>query len=268
MEFSQPELRRYLRHFALPDFGLRGQQRLRDGSALVVGAGGLGCPMLQYLVAAGVGRIGIADGDRVDESNLHRQILYTLADVGRLKAEVARERLNALNPHVQIDVYPERLTRHNALEITGKYDVVADGTDNFPTRYLLNDACVLSGKPHVWAALFRYEAQLSVFNLLQPDGLRGPTYRDLFPTPPAPGSAPDCAEAGVLGVLPGIVGAMQANEAIKILSGVGEVMGGRLWLFDSGTGESRVVKLVKRPELQVVRELIDYEAFCEAKKLE
>lgn len=262
MEFSSPELRRYMRHFSLPDFGFPAQQRLHRGSVLVVGAGGLGCPALQYLAAAGIGRIGIIDGDRVDESNLHRQILYTLDDVGRWKTEVARERLTALNPHVRIEIYTERITRHNALKIIEQYDVVADGTDNFPTRYLLADACFLLQKPHVWAALFRYEAQLSVFNWLQADGSRGPGYRDLFPVPPAPGSVPDCAEAGVLGVLPGIVGAMQANEVIKITSGVGAPLSGRLWLFDSAAAVMRTVNIAKRPDLPAVAELIDYEAFC------
>jgi sulfur-carrier protein adenylyltransferase/sulfurtransferase len=219
-DFSREELARYARHFVLPEFGIEGQRRLKNSSVLVVGAGGLGCPMLLYLAAAGVGRIGIVDPDRVDDSNLQRQVLYTTSDVGKYKVEAAKERLLALNPHIKIETYPFGLTSANALKIMGLYDLVADGTDNFPTRYLVNDACVLLGKVNVYASIFRFEGQVSVFNFSKNKEERGVNYRDIFPTPPPPGLVPDCAEGGVLGVLPGIIGSMQASEVIKILSGV------------------------------------------------
>jgi molybdopterin/thiamine biosynthesis adenylyltransferase/rhodanese-related sulfurtransferase len=260
-ELLSTELTRYARHFNLPEFGLEGQKRLKAGSALVVGAGGLGSPLLLYLAAAGVGRIGIVDFDRVDESNLQRQVLYDTADLGMLKTEAARERLSRLNPHVRIDVYTEAITRENALDIIADYDVVADGADNFPTRYLVNDACVLAGKVNVYGAIFRFEGQVSVFNYPDGTGGRGPNYRDLFPTPPPPELAPNCAEGGVLGVLPGIIGSMQASEVIKVLAGVGRPLAGRLFLFDAAEFSSRILNIPKNPEL-VIRELIDYEQFC------
>lgn len=261
-DFSETERDRYARHFALPGFGEEGQRRLKTGSVLVVGAGGLGSPLLLYLAAAGVGHIGIIDPDRVSRSNLQRQVLYTEADLGRLKVEAARERLLTLNPEVRIDIYPERFTRHNALALVAQYDVLADGADNFPTRYLSNDACVIGGKVNVHAAIFRYEGQVSVFNLPNRDGARGVQYRDLFPTPPAPDAVPDCAEGGVLGVLPGIVGSIQALEVIKVLSGVGEPLAGRLLIMDATTFWVRTIPIRPNPDLKPLSELTDYEVFC------
>jgi sulfur-carrier protein adenylyltransferase/sulfurtransferase len=261
-DFSRAELARYARHFVLPEFGMEGQRRLKNSSVLVVGAGGLGCPMLLYLAAAGVGRIGIVDPDRVDDSNLQRQVLYTTSDVGKYKVEAAKERLLALNPHITIETYPFGLMSDNALKIIELYDLVADGTDNFPTRYLVNDACVLQGKVNVYASIFRFEGQVSVFNFSKNEGERGVNYRDIFPTPPPPGLVPDCAEGGVLGVLPGIIGSMQASEVIKILSGVGEPLAGRLFIFDAADFTTRVLKLSKSPNYQPITELIDYDMFC------
>jgi sulfur-carrier protein adenylyltransferase/sulfurtransferase len=263
--FTQQELARYARHFALPDFGVDGQKKLKNSRVLVVGAGGLGCPVLLYLAAAGVGHIGIIDGDVVDDSNLQRQVLYTVADVGKQKAVAARERLLAMNPHIEIEVYCEHLTSDNALRIISKYDVVADGTDNFPTRYLVNDACVLAGKVNVYASIFRFEGQISVFNLTNTEGERGVNYRDIFPTPPPSGLIPDCAEGGVLGVLPGIIGTMQASEVIKVLTGIGEPLAGRLFLFDAQTFTAKSLKVKKNPQYQPIERLIDYEIFCGVK---
>lgn len=261
MEFTSEEMSRYARHFVIPGFGTEGQARLKAGRVLVIGAGGLGSPLLLYLAAAGVGRIGIVDFDVVDQSNLQRQILYSTNDIGRPKAEVAREKILALNPHIRVDVYAFALQSDNALELFSKYDVVADGTDNFPTRYLVNDACVLSGKVNVYASIFRFEGQVSVFNLPQADGKRGHNYRDLYPAPPPPEMIPNCAEGGVLGVLPGIIGSMQASEVIKVLSGIGEPLSGRLLLFDAAAFTSRVMKFPQNPELKIT-ELVDYEDFC------
>lgn len=258
---SAEELRRYARHLALPEFGRQGQERARQARVLVVGAGGLGSPMLLYLAAAGIGRIGIVDFDRVEETNLQRQVLYTMQDIGKLKAVIAREKLLALNPHVEVEVYEQQLTSENALGIISKYDIVADGTDNFPTRYLVNDACVLAGKVNVYASIFRFEGQVSVFNYPQEDGSRGVNYRDLFPTPPPPELVPNCAEGGVLGVLPGIIGSMQASEVIKVATGVGEPLSGKLFLFDAASFTSRILKIRKNPDL-VIERLIDYEQFC------
>lgn len=258
---SPEELRRYARHLALPEFGREGQEKARQASVLVVGAGGLGSPMLLYLAAAGIGRIGIADFDRVDETNLQRQILYTMEDIGKPKAATAREKLLALNPYIEVEAYNQQLNSENALDIISQYDIVADGTDNFPTRYLVNDACVLAGKVNVYASIFRFEGQVSVFNFPQADGSRGPNYRDLFPTPPPPELVPNCAEGGVLGVLPGIIGSMQAAEVIKVAAGVGEPLSGKLFLFDATTFTSRILKIRKDPSLAIER-LIDYEQFC------
>jgi sulfur-carrier protein adenylyltransferase/sulfurtransferase len=263
--FSQQELARYARHFALPDFGMEGQIKLKNSRVLVVGAGGLGCPVLLYLAAAGVGHIGIIDGDVVDDSNLQRQVLYTIADVGKPKAVAAKERLLAMNPHINIEVYYEHLTSENALGIISKYDVVADGTDNFPTRYLVNDACVLTGKVNVYASIFRFEGQISVFNLTNSEGERGVNYRDIFPTPPPAGLIPDCAEGGVLGVLPGIIGSMQASEVIKVLTNIGEPLAGRLFLFDAQTFTAKSLKIKKNLHYQPIEKLIDYEIFCGVK---
>jgi molybdopterin/thiamine biosynthesis adenylyltransferase/rhodanese-related sulfurtransferase len=254
---------RYRRHLSLPEIGLEGQQRLLSGSVLLVGAGGLGCPAAQYLAAAGVGRIGLVDDDVVARSNLQRQILYATTDVGRPKVEVAQERLSGLNPDVRIDAYQTRLDSSNALELFAEYDIVVDGTDNFPTRYLTNDACVLLGKPNVHGSIFRFEGQASVF-----DASRGPCYRCLYPEPPPPGAVPSCAEGGVLGILPGTIALVQATETIKLLTGLGEPLYGRLLHYDALDMAWREFKMQKDPgcpicgESPTIRELIDYEGFC------
>ena len=266
--FSKEELERYSRHLIIPEFNIEGQKKLKQARVLVVGTGGLGAPLLLYLTAAGVGTIGIVDFDIVDKSNLQRQVLFTTNDVGRPKVEAAKERLIALNPNVRFEVYNTRLESTNALDIISQFDVIADGTDNFPTRYLVNDACVLAGKVNVFASIFRFEGQASVFNYLYPDGSRGPNYRDLFPTPPPPGLVPSCAEGGVIGVLPGILGSIQANEVIKVISGVGEPLAGRFFQFDAAEFKTRIFKISKDPENPLTganatqTELIDYEFFC------
>lgn len=268
-DLSPAETRRYQRQLSLPDFGTSGQRRLKAASVLVVGTGGLGSPLLTYLAAAGVGRIGLVDFDRVEASNLHRQTLFTDADEGRPKVAVARERLQALNPLVDVQAYDEPLSRENALELIRDYDLVADGTDNFRTRYLVNDACVLLDKPNVYASIFRFEGQVSVFHALLSGGRRGPNYRDLFPSPPPPGSVPDCAEGGVLGVLPGILGCLQANEVIKLLTGLGEPLIGRLLLVDALSMRFREFKFQPDPANPLtgrhpsIRELVDYDEFCD-----
>lgn len=258
---SPAEKSRYARHLAIPEFGIQGQHKLKEAGVLVIGSGGLGSPLLLYLAAAGVGHLGIVDFDTVDESNLQRQVLFSMDDIGQPKAETAKKKLQALNPHIRITVYPDRFTTDNARELVRQYDVVADGTDNFPTRYLTNDACVLEDKVNVYASIFRFEGQVSVFNYPQPDGSRGPNYRDLFPTPPPPGMVPSCAEGGVLGVLPGIIGSMQASEVIKVITGVGEPLSGRLFLFDAASFTTRILKIKKDPALRI-EGLVDYEAFC------
>ena len=226
--FTISEQNYYARQLSLPELGPKGQQKLKDACVLVIGAGGLGCPILTYLTAAGVGRLGIVDFDRVDMSNLHRQVLYTTDDVGQLKAEVAAKRLGAQNPHVRIQVYTEGLVKDNALKIIADYDLVVDGSDNFPTRYLVNDACVLLNKPLVFGSIYKFEGQVSVFNYQG-----GPTYRCLYPTQPNEGEIPNCAEIGVLGILPGVVGSLQAMEAIKLITGLGEVLTGKLLVYDA-----------------------------------
>jgi adenylyltransferase/sulfurtransferase len=257
------EIARYGRHLTLPEVGMEGQQRLRDAAVLLVGAGGLGSPLGLYLAAAGVGRIGLVDFDRVELSNLQRQILYGTADVGQPKLDVARRRLEDLNPHVAIETHDTRLEASNARSILKGYDVIVDGTDNFPTRYLVNDACVLLGKPNVYGSIFRFEGQVSVF-----DARRGPCYRCLYPEPPAPGDVPNCAEGGVLGVLPAVVGALQANETIKWILGAGEPLLGRLLLFDALEMRFRELRLRKDPDCALcgpratVRELTDEAAAC------
>ena len=266
--FSKAELERYSRHLIIPEFNIEGQRKLKEAKVLVVGTGGLGAPLIQYLSAAGVGTIGIVDFDVVDDSNLQRQVLFTNADVGRPKVEVAKERIEAQNPFIQIITYNTQLTSENALEIIRDYDVVADGTDNFPTRYLVNDACVLSDKVNVYASIFRFDGQVSVFNHLHEDGTRGPNYRDLFPSPPPPGLVPSCAEGGVLGVLPGIIGSLQANEVIKVITGIGEPLSGRMFIFDALSFETRTLNLRKDEKNPLngknptQTELIDYEMFC------
>ncbi|SMO52305.1 molybdopterin-synthase adenylyltransferase MoeB [Fodinibius sediminis] len=268
IEFSSEELGHYSRHLSIPEFGLEGQKKLKAARVLAVGTGGLGAPMLQYLAAAGVGTIGLVDFDKVEASNLHRQVLFGASDVGRSKVAVAKERLREINPHIDIHVHELRLSSENALEVIKDYDVVADGTDNFPTRYLINDACVMLDKPNVHGSIFQFEGQISVFNYVNDKGERGPNYRDLFPEPPPPGLVPSCAEAGVLGVLPGIIGCLQASEVIKVITGIGRPLTGELFLFDAQEFSTRKVKVTKNkdnpltgenPELT---ELIDYEAFC------
>lgn len=268
IEFSGEELGHYSRHLSIPEFGMEGQKKLKAAKVLAVGTGGLGAPMLQYLAAAGVGTIGIVDFDKVEASNLHRQVLFGASDVGRPKVEVAKERLQQINPHINIQVHQTRLTSDNALEILKDYDVVADGTDNFPTRYLINDACVMLDKPNVHGSIFQFEGQVSVFNYVDQEDDRGPNYRDLFPEPPPPGLVPSCAEAGVLGVLPGIIGCLQASEVIKIITGIGSPLSGQLFLFDAQDFSTRKVNVNKNKDNPLtgenpeITELIDYEAFC------
>lgn len=259
--FSAAEQVRYARHFVLPGFGREAQMRLKNSRVLVIGAGGLGCPILLYLTAAGVGKIGIVDFDRVEESNLQRQVLFGVEDIGLPKAEAARARLSKLNPHIQLEVFNRMLTRENVLDLFQGYDVIADGSDNFPTRYLVNDACVITGKPLVHGAISAFEGQVAVFNALLPDGSRSPNYRDLFPEPPQPGTVQNCAEGGVLGVLPGIIGSLQAGEVLKLISGVGEPLLGKLLLFDAASCHNMTITY-KKQYLTPITELIDYEGFC------
>jgi adenylyltransferase/sulfurtransferase len=260
---SNEEIARYGRHLSLPEVGVEGQRRLKAASVLMIGTGGLGAPTGMYLAAAGIGRMGIVDFDVVEASNLQRQIIHGTADIGRPKIESARDRLNDINPNVEIETYETRLTSDNALELIAKYDIVVDGTDNFPTRYLVNDACVISGKPNVYGSIFRFEGQASVFW-----AEKGACYRCLYPEPPPPGLVPSCAEGGVLGVLPGIVGAIQANETIKIILGAEDILVNRLLLFDAWQMKFRELKLRKDPSCPVcgenptVTKLIDYEEFC------
>lgn len=268
IEFSKEELARYNRHIIIPDFGLDAQKKLKAAKVLVVGSGGLGSPLLLYLAAAGVGTIGIVDFDVVDDSNLQRQVLYGVENVGTPKVEAAKKRLQQLNPHITIVTYNTQLTSKNALEIVREYDVVADGTDNFPTRYLVNDASVITGKPNVYASIFQFEGQVAVFNYTDKNGVTGPNYRDLYPAPPDPGLIPNCAEGGVLGVLPGIIGTLQANEVIKVITGVGETLSGRFFVFDALTFETRTLKITKNKNTPEIKELIDYEQFCGIKAVE
>jgi len=259
------ELRRYARHFSLPEIGEAGQRRLRAARVVLVGAGGLGSPAALYLAAGGVGVLGIVDDDRVDETNLQRQVLFGTSDLGRPKSEAAAERLRDLNPHVRVERFGQRLTAANALEILREFDVVVDGSDNFPTRYLVNDACVLLGKPDVYGAIFRFEGQVSVFSRGA-----GPCYRCLFRDPPPPDLIPSCEQAGVMGVVPGIVGSLQALETVKLITGAGEPLIGRLLLFDGLPARFRELPIRRDPDCPVcgdrptIRELIDYDAFCGA----
>ena len=260
---TREELTRYARHVILPDVGIDGQRRLKAARVLCVGAGGLGSPATMYLAAAGVGTLGIVDFDDVDASNLQRQILHDTAGTGRPKVESARDRLKAINPNVGIEMHHLRLTSANALDIMSRYDVVLDGADNFPTRYLVNDACVLLGKPNAFGAIFRFEGQASVFA-----AKNGPCYRCIYPEPPPPGLVPSCAEAGVFGVLPGIIGTIQATETIKLILAAGETLVGRLLVYDAMRMAFRELKVPKDPDCAVcgarptVRTLVDYEAFC------
>ncbi|MER3514919.1 MAG: molybdenum cofactor biosynthesis protein MoeB [Chloroflexota bacterium] len=262
VELSNEEIRRYSRHLIMPEVALAGQKKLKTASVLLVGAGGLGSPLALY-AAAGIGRIGLVDYDVVDATNLQRQVIHGTKAIGRSKLESAKERMLDLNPFIQVDTYETVLTSENALDILRDYDVIVDGTDNFPTRYLVNDACVLLGKPNVYGSIFRFEGQVSVFYAKE-----GPCYRCLFPTPPPPGLVPSCAEGGVLGILPGTIGTLQATETIKLILGIGEPLIGRLLLYDALQMRFEEVKLRKNPKCPVcgenptVTQLIDYEAFC------
>jgi sulfur-carrier protein adenylyltransferase/sulfurtransferase len=256
-ELSADEVRRYSRHLIIPDVGVTGQKRLKNAKVLVVGAGGLGSPALMYLAAAGVGTLGIVDFDVVDESNLQRQVIHGVSDLGRLKAESARDSIGEINPYVDVVVHAERLDSDNALDIFARYDLILDGTDNFATRYLVNDACVLLGKPYVWGSIFRFEGQVSVFW-----DEYGPNYRDLYPEPPPPGMVPSCAEGGVLGVLCASIGSVMVTEAIKLITGVGDPLVGRLMVYDALEMSYRTIKVRKDPAGHKITELIDYEEFC------
>jgi len=264
-ELTVDEVRRYSRHLIIPDVAMDGQKRLKNAKVLCVGAGGLGSPALMYLAAAGVGTLGIVEFDTVDESNLQRQIIHGQSDIGRSKAESARDSVREINPYVEVRLHEERLDSENVMELFAQYDLIVDGTDNFATRYLVNDACVLLNKPYVWGSIYRFDGQASVFW-----SEYGPCYRCLYPEPPPPGMVPSCAEGGVLGVLCGSIGAIQVTEAIKLLTGVGEPLVGRLMIYDALEMSYRTVKVRKDPECAVcgknptVTELIDYEAFCGA----
>nr|WP_304440562.1 molybdopterin-synthase adenylyltransferase MoeB [Verrucomicrobium sp. GAS474] len=263
MSFSNEEIKRYGRHLIMPEFTLAGQQKLKAARILTIGTGGLGSPLLAYLTAAGVGKIGLVDYDTVDYSNLHRQIIHKTRNVGKPKIASAIETMKEINPFVQVEAFETSFRSDNAMEIAKDYDIVIDGTDNFPTRYLVNDLCVLTGKPNVYGSIFRFEGQATVFW-----GEKGPCYRCLFPEPPEPGSVPSCAEGGVLGVLPGIIGVIQAIEAVKLITGIGEPLIGRLLLFDALKMKFREMKPRKDPACPVcgpnrtIHELIDYEVFC------
>jgi sulfur-carrier protein adenylyltransferase/sulfurtransferase len=263
ISLSQPELLRYARHLSLPEFGPEGQARLKSARVLCIGTGGLGSPLALYLAAAGVGTLGLVDFDVVDYTNLQRQIIHTTPDVGRSKVESANEKISAINPFVHVEAINEKLTSANAIQIFENYDIIADGTDNFATRYLVNDACVLTGKPNVFASVFRFEGQASVFATEN-----GPCYRCLYPEPPPPGMVPSCAEGGVLGVLPGMLGIIQATEVIKLIAGIGEPLIGRMLMVDALTMRFRELRLRKDPDCplcgpnRTITELIDYDQFC------
>jgi sulfur-carrier protein adenylyltransferase/sulfurtransferase len=262
-ELSHEEILRYSRHLLIPEVGLEGQKKLKASSALIIGTGGLGSPVSLYLAAAGIGRIGLVDFDVVDSTNLQRQVIHGTSTVGKLKVDSAKARLQDLNPEIQVDTYNEPYTSANALAIASQYDILIDGTDNFPTRYLTNDVCVFLGKPNVYGSIFRFDGQASVF-----DATTGPCYRCLFPEPPPPGLVPSCAEGGVLGVLPGTIGTIQATEALKLLLGIGSSLSGRLLLYNALDMSFDFVNLRKNPNCRVcgpnadIKELIDYEAFC------
>ncbi|HLP87037.1 MAG TPA: molybdopterin-synthase adenylyltransferase MoeB [Nostocaceae cyanobacterium] len=257
IQLTKDDYERYSRHLILPEVGIEGQKRLKAASVLCIGTGGLGSPLLLYLAAAGIGRIGIVDFDVVDTSNLQRQVIHGTSWVGKPKIESAKNRILEINPHCQVDLYETRLSSENALDIIKPYDIVVDGTDNFPTRYLVNDACVLLNKPNVYGSIFRFEGQATVFNYQE-----GPNYRDLYPEPPPPGMVPSCAEGGVLGILPGMIGVIQATETVKIILGQGTTLSGRLLLYNSLDMKFRELKLRPNPERPVIEKLIDYEQFC------
>ena len=257
IQLTKDDYERYSRHLILPEVGMEGQKRLKAASVLCIGTGGLGSPLLLYLAAAGIGRIGIVDFDVVDTSNLQRQVIHGTSWVGKPKIESAKNRIHEINPHCQVDLYETRLSAENALDIIRPYDIVVDGTDNFPTRYLVNDACVLLDKPNVYGSIFRFEGQATVFNY---EG--GPNYRDLYPEPPPPGMVPSCAEGGVLGILPGMIGIIQATETVKIILGNGTTLSGRLVLYNALDMKFRELKLRPNPIRPVIDKLIDYEQFC------
>ncbi len=261
---SIQELRRYHRQIILPQVGIAGQNKLKNAHVLVVGAGGLGSPVLSYLTAAGVGNIGIVDSDKVEVTNLQRQVIYRTQDEGKPKAITSAEVLQQLNPHVQFDIFQTQLNSQNALQIIEKYDIIVDCTDNFPTRYLVNDACIMLKKPFIYGAIYQFEGQVSVFNLHEVS----PTYRCLFPTPPSAEEAPNCATAGVFGLLAGMIGLYQANEVLKIILGIGEVLDGKLLMLNMLDATSRIIKIKKRFDKNSIVELIDYEAFCDNHSLE
>ena len=262
-QLTRDEILRYSRHLIMPEVGIEGQQRLKEASVLLIGAGGLGSPLGLYLAAAGIGRLGIVDFDKVDFTNLQRQIIHRTDDVGRLKVESAKERINAINPAIEVKTFNTKISRENVMELVKDYDLVIDGTDNFPTRYLVNDACVFQKKPNIYGSIFRFDGQATVFY-----PFKGPCYRCLYPEPPPPGMVPSCAEGGVLGVLPGLVGLIQATEAVKLIIGKGEPLIGRLLLYNALKMEFREVKLKRNPECPVcgehptIKELVDYEEFC------
>ena len=262
-ELTREEILRYSRHLIMPEVGIQGQEKLKAASILLIGAGGLGSPLGLYLAAAGVGRLGIVDFDTVDFTNLQRQIIHRTEDVGRLKVESAKERITAINPDVEVTTFNTKVSRENILELIKGYEIVIDGTDNFPTRYLVNDACVFQKKPNIYGSIFRFDGQATVFY-----PFKGPCYRCLYPEPPPPGMVPSCAEGGVLGVLPGVIGLIQATEAIKLILGKGELLIGRLLLYNALKMEFREVKLRRNPDCPVcgdhptITELIDYEEFC------
>lgn len=258
VDLNREEISRYSRHLTLPEVGIEGQKKLKSASVLCIGSGGLGSPLLMYLAAAGVGNIGIVDFDIVDKSNLQRQIIHSDETVGIPKTTSAKQRLNSLNPNCQITVYNQLLSSENALEIIKPYDIVCDGTDNFPTRYLVNDACVILGKPYVYGSVFRFEGQASVFNLTK----SSPNYRDLVPEPPPPGVVPSCAEGGVMGIVPGIIGLIQATETIKIITGIGQTLDKRLLVFDAMKMKFRELTLRPDPNSPTINQLIDYKEFC------
>lgn len=272
---NKEEIARYSRHLLLSEIGITGQEKIKSAKILVIGAGGLGCPALQYLTAMGIGEIGIVDFDKVEESNLQRQILYSIEDIGKLKTEAAVSKLSKQNPFVKFNSYPVRLDNQNAIELFSKYDLIIDGTDNFATRYLVNDACVLLNKPLIYGSIYKFEGQVSVLNYTDSSGQSGPTYRCLFPTPPPSGSIPNCSEIGVLGVLPGIIGTLQATEAIKIISGIGEPLSGKLLLFDALAMSFQVIEITRNNEWinsapKNIEEFLktDYEYFCGNKNSE
>ena len=261
-KLSQSELIRYSRHLVLDEFGLENQLKLKQSRVLVIGAGGLGSPALLYLAAAGIGKIGIVDFDNVDMTNLQRQVIFTSEDVGKNKADAAADRLKGLNPLIEIKSYPLKITSANALDLLKDYDVVLDGSDNFPTRYLINDACVLLRKPLVHGSILKFEGQVSVFNLQKPDKTFSTNYRDLFPQPPSPETVPNCEQAGVLGVLPGMIGSLMANEVIKIITGIGKPLADKLLIFDALYTEFTTITIPNRNAIGSIMGLIDYEDFC------